>query len=96
MAQPKTVEELKAEVEELRSFMTSTRAELRKMETCIEEFRQKYEPLLAAMAVSSTYWGSLRRELLLHALKGSVWAMLAAIGVIVVLGARSWFKGWLA
>jgi len=48
------------------------------------------------MAVSSTYWGSLRRELLLHALKGSVWAMIGAIMVIVGLGAQRWLKGWLS
>ena len=96
MAQLKTVEELKVEVEDLRSSMTSTRAELRKMEACIEEFRQKYEPLLEAMAVSSTYWGSLRRELLLHALKGSVWAMIAAIAVIVALGAQKWLKDFVS
>jgi len=74
----------------------STRAELRKMEACIEEFRQKYEPLLAAMAVSSTYWGSLRRELLLHALKGSVWAMIGAFAVVVAIGLQKWLKGWVA
>ena len=96
MAQLKSVEELKDEVEDLRSAMTSTRAELRKMEACIEGFREAYEPLLKAMSVSSTYWGSLRRELLIHALKGSVWAMIGAIMVIVGLGAQRWLKGWLS
>lgn len=66
------------------------------METCIESFRTRYEPLLEAMAVSSSYWGSLRRELLLHALKGSVWAMIGAAVVIVGIGMQRWMKDWLA
>jgi len=93
---PSKPEDLRSEVEELKASVMSTRAELRKMEACIEEFRQKYEPLLAAMAVSSTYWGSLRRELLLHALKGSVWAMIGAFAVVVAIGLQKWLKGWVA
>jgi len=93
---PSKPEDLRSEVEELKASVMATRAELRKMEACIEEFRQKYEPLLAAMAVSSTYWGSLRRELLLHALKGSVWAMIGAFAVVVAIGLQKWLKGWVA
>lgn len=86
----------KGDIEELRSVLLSVRAEVRRMETCIEAFRTKYEPLLKAMEVSSTYWGNLRRELLLHALKGSVWAMLGAVLVIVALGLQKWLRGFLA
>lgn len=96
MVTSKHPETAREEIEELRSAVTSMRAELRRMGSCIEDFRKTYEPLLNAMAASNTYWGALRRELLLHALKGSVWAMLAAVVVIVALGAKNWLKDFLA
>lgn len=87
---------VREELEELRSSVMSIRAEVRRMEACIENFRTKYEPLLQAMAVSSSYWGTVRRELLLHALKGSLWAMIGATVVIVGVGLQRWAKEWLA
>lgn len=91
-----SIHNVREEIEELRSSVTTLRAEVRRMETCIESFRTQYEPLLKGMAASSTYWSSMRREVITHVIKGSAWAMIVTAVVIFAGSVRNWLKGLLS
>lgn len=76
---------------ELRSLVTETRAQVRAIEACVE----KYRPFMDELIESARFWTGIRKEILLNAMKGSVWAILVAVFVVLALGAQKWLKGWL-
>lgn len=80
--------ELREEIEELRGTLTETRAELRKIQACLEAYR----PFLDELRANDTYWSQIRREVLLHTLKGSAWALVGAVVLIVAIGAKDWLR----